>query len=99
MILSTEKQLTAPHLCCSFYRLGREEIVELVESILNTPGIEIADSAMIAQALRSYGAGPMDYIDAVILVFARTAGIGTVFTYDRRHFKNSLGIDVRQPGQ
>ena len=81
----------------SYYRMDRQEIAELVESILNTPGVDVSDAEVISQAARSYGSGSMDFIDAVILAFAQATGIRTVFTYDRRHFKGSPEIDIRQP--
>ncbi|MBI5747884.1 MAG: PIN domain-containing protein [Nitrospinae bacterium] len=43
----------------SFYKMGINEITDLVGAILNTPGVEVADKSIIITALKLYRAKNM----------------------------------------
>jgi predicted nucleic-acid-binding protein len=81
----------------SFYEMDRESVAGLVESVLNTPGVETQDKSMISTAVRNYRVKSLDFIDAWIAEFARRSGIETVYTFDKKHFKDQEGIKAVSP--
>ena len=80
----------------SFYRMSREQISELVNAILHTPGIEVQDEAIISGATRFYGQTNIDFVDAWIIEFAKTLGVKKIHTFDTKNFKNT-GMEVSPP--
>jgi predicted nucleic-acid-binding protein len=80
----------------SFYKMSREQISELVYAILNTPGIDVQDRAIISAATRLYGLTNIDFIDAWIIEFAKAKGVTKIHTFDTKHFRNT-GIDASPP--
>jgi uncharacterized protein len=80
----------------SFYNMPREQISELVYAILNTPGIDVQDEAIISAAAKLYGLTRIDFVDAWIIEFAKAKGVTKIHTFDTKHFKNT-GIDASPP--
>ena len=80
----------------SFYQMSREQISELVDAILQTPGIEVQDEAIILAATRLYGQTNIDFVDAWIIEFAKALGVRKIHTFDTKHFKNT-GMEVSHP--
>ena len=81
----------------SFYKMNPVEIAELVEAVLNTPGVEVTEKSLIASALQIYKTKNIDFIDTWISGFAKQKGVKTIYTFDKKHFKNINGIDIRSP--
>ena len=81
----------------SFYGMKAQEIAELVEAIVNTPGVEVTDKGIIVSALRLYRNKNIDLIDVWITEFAKEREIKTIYTFDKRHFKDINGIEVMSP--
>ena len=81
----------------SFYKLERREIVPLLKAILHTHGVEVSDKAVVSEAIALYRNGTIDFIDAWIVAFAKAAGVGAVYTFDRKHFKSIEGIEMMHP--
>lgn len=81
----------------SFYRLERSEIVPLVNAILHTQGVEVGDKLVVSDAVALYRDGIIDFIDAWIIAFAKTAEVRAICTFDRKHFKGIDGIEMRHP--
>jgi predicted nucleic-acid-binding protein len=81
----------------SFYKMEITGIAELVEAVLNTPGVEVTDKSIINSALKMYKTRKIDMIDAWIIEFAKNAGAGAIYTFDKRHFKDVEGIETRTP--
>ena len=81
----------------SFYVMKAQEIAELVEAIVNTPGVEVTDKGIIVSALRLYRNKHIDLIDAWITEFAKEREIKTIYTFDKRHFKDINGIEAISP--
>ena len=79
-----------------FYRMSREEISELVFAILNTPGVDVQDGAVISAAIRLYSLTNIDFVDAWIIEFAKAKGVTRIHTFDTKHFKNT-GMEVSPP--
>ncbi len=78
----------------SFYQLKAGAILELVEAIINTSGLDITDKSTIISALRLYKSKNIDFIDAWIIEFAKERGVKTIYTFDKRHFRDIEGIEV-----
>jgi len=81
----------------SFYQMHSTETAELIEAVLNTPGIEVTEKSIIASTLKLYRTKNIDLIDAWIIEFAKDRGIKTIYTFDRKHFMDIGGIETRIP--
>jgi predicted nucleic-acid-binding protein len=80
----------------SFYKMSREQISELVYAILNTPGIDVQDGAIVSAATRLYGLTNIDFVDAWVIEFAKAKSVTKIYTFDTKHFRNT-GIDASPP--
>ncbi len=78
----------------SFYQLKAGAILELAEAIINTSGLDVTDKSTIISALRLYKSKNIDFIDAWIIEFAKERGVKTIYTFDKRHFRDIEGIEV-----
>ena len=81
----------------SFYKLERSEIVPLLNAILHTHGVEVSDKSVVSRAVALYRDSAMDFIDAWIIAFAEGAGVRSIYTFDRKHFKSIDGIKMMHP--
>lgn len=54
----------------SNYQLGADQIAEIVDAILNTPGVDVTEKHIISSALRLYRTKNIDLVDAWIIGFA-----------------------------
>jgi predicted nucleic-acid-binding protein len=81
----------------SFYKMIKTEIAELIEAILSTPGIEVTEKPIIAAALKQYRTKNRDFIDTWISEFAIDSDIKTVYTFNKKHFKDIDGIEAIEP--
>ena len=61
----------------SFFKLEVVAVSELVESILNTPGLEVNEKEILFTICRTYREKKIDFIDAWIIEFANGNGIDT----------------------
>lgn len=48
----------------SFYKMEAAEIADLVDSILNTPGLTVSDESIVRSALKQYRTKGVDLVDA-----------------------------------
>lgn len=78
----------------SFYQPKTGAILELVEAVINISGLDVADKSTIISALRLYRSKNIDFIDAWIIEFAKERGVKTIYTFDKRHFRDMEGIEV-----
>lgn len=78
----------------SFYQLKPDAILELVEGIVNTSGLDVTDKSTVISALRLYKNRNIDFIDAWIIEFAKERGIKTIYTFDKKHFRDIEGIEI-----
>jgi uncharacterized protein len=83
----------------SFYGLSREQIRDRVLAILNTPGIEIAESDLLIDAATNYAAKNVDFIDAYNVAWMVQQQLSNAYTFDRRHFSRFENITVKTPGE
>ncbi len=78
----------------SFYQIKADVILELVEAIVTTQGLDVTDKSTVISALRLYKNKNIDFIDAWIIEFAKEREIGAIYTFDKKHFRGIEGIDV-----
>ena len=83
--------------CESYYGLPKEEIRDKVLMILNTPGLKVENSDLLAEAALLYADKNVDFIDAYNASWMRTQGVSQVYTFDKRHYERMEGLEVLVP--
>lgn len=81
----------------SYYGLARDAIKDKILAILNTPGIEVADSDLLLQAIAWYADRNVDFIDAFDGAWLLAQGLTVAYSFDRKHLSRIEGIQVRSP--
>lgn len=81
----------------SFYKMTADDITELVEAILNTPGVDTQDRSIIKAALKLYRSKKIDLVDTWIIEFARARGAKRIYTFDRKHFRDAEQMEIVSP--
>lgn len=81
----------------SFYKMEPVAVSKLVESILNTPGLEVNEKAIILTICKTYREKKIDFIDAWITEFAKENGVDTIYSFDKKHFRGLKDVVVKQP--
>jgi len=81
----------------SYYRLSKSDICSKVLAILNTPGLEIAESDLLLQAMLWYAEKNVDFIDAYNAAWMVSHDISAVSTFDKKHYARFEGIKVSIP--
>ncbi|MEW6087705.1 MAG: PIN domain-containing protein [bacterium] len=79
------------------YRFERKKIREYVESILNTPELEIELENVFRKAIEVYEEKNVKFADAVMGFWGLEKGFNTVYTYDEKDFKRIEGLEVKKP--
>jgi predicted nucleic-acid-binding protein len=82
----------------SYYQQPKSRIQAQILAILNTPGLDVADSDLVLQAIYGYVEKNVDFIDAFNAAWMQQQGIISVCTFDEKHFKRFEGIDTLAPG-
>ncbi len=83
----------------SFYGLSRQEIRDRILAILNTPGLEVAESDLLIEAAANYADKNVDFIDAYNAAWMQQQQLSLAYTFDRKHFSRFEGLTVKTPGQ
>lgn len=83
--------------CGSYYGLPKEEIRDKVLMILNTPGLRVENSDLLAEAALFYADKNVDFIDAYNASWMRAQGVRQVYTFDKRHYERMEGLEVSVP--
>ncbi|MEW6714234.1 MAG: PIN domain-containing protein [Nitrospirota bacterium] len=76
----------------SYYGFSRTEIKEVVETILETKNLKVANHLRVKEAVHLYFTGKMDFIDACNIAYMRAKDYKKVATFDVKHFKNIEGV-------
>ncbi|MFZ5996243.1 MAG: PIN domain-containing protein [Nitrospirota bacterium] len=76
----------------SYYDFSKTEIKEVVDTILETKNIKVANHARVKEAVSLYVSGKMDFIDAYNIAYIRAKDYKRVATFDVKHFKNVEGV-------
>lgn len=79
------------------YRLGRKDIRQLVEAILNTPELKCPLEEVFRSAIITYESENIKFADAVMGHWGLKEGLGIVYTYDEKDFRKIPGLQVRKP--
>lgn len=72
----------------SYYNFSRSEITEVIDTILETKNIRVANHARIKEAIVLYASDRMDFIDAYNITYMKSKDYQRVATFDIKHFKN-----------
>lgn len=81
----------------SYYELDKKETQTMILGILNTDGLEVADSDLILQAIVHYTDKNADFIDAFNAVWMAKNNVDKAYTFDQKHFSRFEGIVVELP--
>ena len=82
----------------SYYQLPKKSIQEKVLAILNTPGLDVAESDQILQAITWYVDQNVDFADAYNVAWLLDHEMTLAYTFDHKHFSRLTGVTVRVPG-
>ena len=74
-----------------FYQVPRQEAADRLEKLLGYRGIRGPHVAALRHALRRYGRGGIDFVDALVLAIAREQGLA-VESFDRK-LRRECGSD------
>lgn len=86
-----------PEMILLFYKIPKEDVIEKISIVINTPNLVIPDSEIIAEALVIYSRKNMDYIDAYNAVFMKKQVKTTsIYSYDL-DFNTISGIKRIEP--
>lgn len=67
----------------SFYKVPKEEVIEKVSIIVNTPNISIPNKKLITETMVLYSQKNVDYIDAYNAIFMKHNNCDQIFSYDK----------------
>ena len=81
----------------SYYQLSKKDIQAKVLAILNTTGLDVVDSDLVLQAIGTYVEKNVDFIDAYNVAWMLKNNVGTVYTFDQKHFSRFEGIVTEVP--
>jgi uncharacterized protein len=76
----------------SYYDFSKPEIKEVVDTILETKNLKVANHSRVKEAVSLYISGKMDFIDAYNIAYMKSKDFTKVATFDAKHFKNIEGI-------
>jgi predicted nucleic-acid-binding protein len=80
-----------------FYNVSKKDIQEKVLALLNTAGLDVADSDLFLQAIGTYVEKNVDFIDAYSVAWILTNDVNTVCTFDQKHSSRFKGIVTEAP--
>jgi predicted nucleic acid-binding protein len=73
----------------SHYRQSTATVLDVLEAMLATPGLELLDHDRTAAAIQLARTAGMDFADAYVAVSARDGGCEAVATFNRADFRKS----------
>lgn len=82
----------------SYYELGKNDVREKLEKILNTPNLDCPNREIIINALAVYEDKNIDYIDAYNASILKTKEIAEIYSYDK-HYDRMKWIKRIEPGE
>jgi predicted nucleic-acid-binding protein len=81
----------------SYYDLKADDVRMKVIGILNTPGLNVENEAIIVRALEIYVHQNIDFVDAYNGEWMKEQGLSSAVTFDEKHFKRIPGIETISP--
>ena len=76
----------------SYYSFSKREIKEIIDTILETKNIKVANHERVKEAIDLYMRTKMDFIDAYNIVYMKSKNYKKAATFDAKHFKKVEGI-------
>ena len=67
----------------SYYGLSRDEVAEVVRSVISYRSIHTRDPALLMKSLEIYQDHRIDFAEAYLAAAAESTGVGTVASFDR----------------
>ena len=77
------------------YRVNRKEISEIVESLINTIGINVELSDIVSHAMKLYKEKNIKFTDAVISSWTLYKEMDELITFDETDFRKVDNLKVR----
>lgn len=78
----------------SYYGFLKEEIREVVKSLLHTKGLKVMNSNLIEEAIERYKDNNVEFIDAYNGSLAKKRSYKRIATFDKKYFKKLEGIEI-----
>lgn len=67
----------------SFYEAPRQQVAEVIRSLLAFPSVVTVDPALLLRAIELYEIDRLDFAEAYLVACAETTGVGRVASFDR----------------
>ena len=81
----------------SYYKLKKEQIAEMLQAMLATPGLEIINGKLVEKAVNYYVAKNIDFIDAYIISLMEKLDITGIYSFDKKHLSKITSINRLVP--
>ena len=81
----------------SSYDLKPAEVAPMIRSILVTPGMEVINGALLAEALDHYEGNNIDIVDGYIAALMNKLNIANVYSFDRKHLSRLKSLKRIEP--
>ena len=81
----------------SYYRFPKEQIDDVVSSIVASGAFEIPERDILLQSLEDFHTLNIDFIDAYIGNWMKANGIRGIYTLNRKDFQRIPEVDVLDP--
>ncbi len=81
----------------SYYKLKKEQIAQMLQAMLATPGLEIMNGKIIEKAINYYVSKNMDFIDAYIISLMEKLDITGIYSFDKKHLSKITSINRLVP--
>jgi predicted nucleic-acid-binding protein len=78
----------------SYYGFKKSEVREVINSILETKNLKVANGSIIKEAVSLYELENIDFIDAYNIIYMKSKNHTRVATFDVKHFKTIEGIKI-----
>ncbi len=81
----------------TYYELESETIRDQIVAILNTPGLDVENSNIIALAMILYADENIDFEDAYHGVWMKEQDLCSAIAFDLKHFRRISGVTAHSP--
>lgn len=81
----------------SYYNLEKASIAEMLKAILATPGLEVLNGKIVANALPYYENQNIDFVDAyAVALMGKLANTG-IYSFDKKHLDRIASVKRMEP--
>jgi predicted nucleic-acid-binding protein len=67
----------------SFYEVQREQVADLMRSLIAMPAVRVVDIDLLLRALELYERDGLDFANAYLVACAEVTGVGVIASFDR----------------